>query len=96
MRALSTARGASVVDSELVLPIRELDELRKCCRARRILTYARVPFWVHLGGSELALGDLRYDRAPPLEFAEFTVDVKSDADCSAWFPPWIPPRADIQ
>jgi hypothetical protein len=54
------------------------------------LRFARVPYWTS-GREPALLGDLRYDSAPALEFAEMEVG----GDCRDWIPPWLPPRADL-
>jgi hypothetical protein len=74
-------------------PLRELSALdARSCYAAAFLRYARVPFWLESAGTTV-VGDLRYDRAPELEFAE--MEVPSSANCPRWVPSWIPPRSSL-
>jgi inner membrane protein len=66
---------------------------RDNCQARAFLRWARVPFWVGRG-SELVIGDLRYDRSPGLGFAELLVP-RHPVSCPRFVPPWVPPRAAL-
>ncbi len=71
-------------------PVRELAALdSENCNVRAFLHYARVPFWMRKA-EDTVIGDLRYDRAPELEFAEMVVP--SAAHCPRFVPGWTPPR----
>ncbi len=72
--------------------VSELTKLAENCNVSAYLRYARVPFWTDLAGQRV-LGDLRYDRAPELEFAEMVVP--SAAHCPRFVPSWTPPRAAV-
>jgi inner membrane protein len=82
-------------DGEWTAPLGDLGALSRAnCEARAYLRWARMPFWVERPGSELVLGDLRYDRSRELEFAE-TVGTSPPTTCPKRVPPWTPPRADL-
>ncbi|HKU37163.1 MAG TPA: metal-dependent hydrolase [Polyangiales bacterium] len=74
-------------------PARELRALqREHCDAEALLRFARVPFWLQRDDGTV-LGDIRYDRAPSLEFAERELnDVCPSLSSLA---PWVPPRSDV-
>lgn len=78
-------------------PLSSLRELaRDDCRFRAWLGFVRVPAVSQValsGAPELVATDLRYDRAPELDFADMRLE--SGAQCPAWLPPWRPPRADL-
>jgi inner membrane protein len=75
--------------SVFAAPATELiDLVRQRCDAAALMRFIRVPFWT---GS--VLGDLRYDRAPELEFAERALTgVCAGLEHSV---PWVPPRRDL-
>jgi inner membrane protein len=89
-------RGTASVrfEGEHQAPIAELGELwQKNCQAAAFLRWSRVPFWLERG-SQLYLGDLRYDRTSDEGFAELRT-ARFPAECPRRVPPWIPPRADL-
>lgn len=65
---------------------------RKYCDAVALLQFARVPFWLERDDGTV-LGDLRYDRAPALEFAERTLNHVCPNLTS--LAPWVPPRHEL-
>ena len=72
-------------------PLAELAALaRGNCVAAAALRFMRVPFWIAADGDAFVLGDLRFDRAPGLEFAELLVP-RAPATCPRHVPPWTPP-----
>jgi inner membrane protein len=74
-------------------PLAELSKLaRDDCFAAAFLRWSRVPFWSH-GADETLIGDLRYDRQRPLEFAELVLP--SGERCPRFVPSWTPPREDL-
>ena len=74
-------------------PLAELSTLaRKDCFAAAFLRWSRVPFWSSDGGETL-IGDLRYDRQRPLEFAELVLP--GGEACPRFVPNWTPPRRDL-
>ncbi|HKP57866.1 MAG TPA: metal-dependent hydrolase [Polyangiales bacterium] len=80
-------------ESVFTAPVAQLAELaRTHCDARAMLRFLRVPFWLERR-DETVLGDLRYDRAPTIEFAERVLtghcgNVERGV-------PWIPPRDEL-
>jgi inner membrane protein len=75
-------------------PVRELAQLdRESCFAAVFFRYARVPYWTELEGQTI-VGDLRYDRAPQVEFAEFALPPLAEP-CPRWVPDWTPPREEL-
>jgi len=74
----------------------ELADLdRKDCFASAFLRWSRVPYWTELEG-QTVVGDLRYDRAPEMEFAEFPLPVTDvGKPCPRWVPDWTPPRQEL-
>lgn len=75
-------------------PAAELGKLAQDkCDAEAMLRFIRVPFWMQRD-SDMLLGDLRYDRAPAIEFAErLLTDVCDSGRMKS--SPWVPPRADL-
>ena len=72
-------------------PASELRTLvAKHCDAQALMRFLRVPFWLTHGDATI-LGDLRYDRAPSIEFAERKLN---DA-CVGTTARWRPPRSDL-
>jgi inner membrane protein len=65
------------------------------CFAAAFLRWSRLPFVAPLasGSGGTVVGDLRYDRAPELEFAEFTLP--EGRPCPRWVPDWTPPRQEV-
>ena len=81
-------------------PLASLRELaQQDCRFRAWLGFVRIPALSTVtlpdgsGTMERVATDLRYDRAPDLDFADMRLD--QEADCPKWLPPWHPPRADL-
>ncbi len=88
-------------------PVAELAAIdRRSCFAAAFFRYARVPYWTERAG-ETIVGDLRYDRAATLEFADFALPVGQSARsaaaanttvgqlCPRWVPDWTPPRQEL-
>ncbi|HVJ20177.1 MAG TPA: metal-dependent hydrolase [Polyangiaceae bacterium] len=74
-------------------PVRALAELeRESCFAAAFMRWARVPYSTERDG-QIVVGDLRYDRAPEIEFAEFALPV--GAPCPRFVPDWTPPREEL-
>lgn len=69
------------------------------CRFRAWLGFVRFPSLSIVvlpngsGKMERVATDLRYDRAPDLDFADMQLD--REAECPRWLPPWQPPRAAL-
>lgn len=83
--------GAVLWRSKFSAPLAELRELaRTHCDAAAFLRYARVPFW----NSHGVVGDLRFDRARALEFAEIELS-SAGGECPPNVPSWTPPRQDL-
>jgi inner membrane protein len=61
------------------------------CRFRAMLRFSRLPY---LAQSRQSAGDLRYDRAPGLDFSDVPLPKGSRA-CPRWVPSWSEPRADL-
>ncbi|HTU63884.1 MAG TPA: hypothetical protein VMF89_35710, partial [Polyangiales bacterium] len=81
-------------------PLSSLRELAQHdCRFRAWLGFVRIPsvsIAVLPNGSgtmERVATDLRYDRAPELDFADLRLD--RETECPKWLPPWQPPRAAL-
>ena len=55
-----------------------------------MLRFVRAPFWIERSAPPV-LGDLRYDRAPEIEFAERALTGR----CDDRLPTLIPPRSDL-
>ena len=75
-------------------PLAELSTLaREDCFASAFLRWSRVPFWSDHDGNETLIGDLRYDRQRPLEFAELVLP--NGQECPRFVPNWTPPRQEL-
>jgi inner membrane protein len=74
------------------------EELRRLwqsnCQVQAWLRFARVPFWQPASGARWLLGDLRFDRAPELDFDEFHVEA-APTTCPSYVPGWLEPRRDV-
>jgi len=68
---------------------------RSRCEARALFRFARVPYVTPKAtdGSRV-IGDVRYDRHPDLDFADFRLRAEP-SECPSYVPPWLPPRGDI-
>jgi inner membrane protein len=64
---------------------------RDDCRFRAMLRFSRLPY---LGRARQSAGDLRYDRAPGLDFSDVPLPNGARA-CPRWVPSWSEPRADL-
>jgi inner membrane protein len=74
-------------------PASELRSLANAkCDAAALLRFIRVPFWLQQPEGTV-LGDLRYDRAPGLEFAERRLT--GHCQGIGAFSRWVPPRSDL-
>jgi len=74
-------------------PLAELRSLaREDCRFRTLLRFARVPYLAQAISGPVA-GDLRFDRAPGLDFADLSLS--PPRVCPELVPPWSPPRAEL-
>lgn len=72
-------------------PLEQLRTLHKHnCQFRAFLRFARAPFWLPHDSQSWIVGDLRYDRAPEIEFAELAIP-RVPQHCPDWVPPWTPP-----
>ena len=81
-------------DRTFTAPAAELAQLAgEKCDAEAMLRFVRVPFWAERADGIL-LGDLRYDRAPNLEFAERLLTGICNRG-HAPIAPWVPPRSDL-
>jgi hypothetical protein len=96
-RLSRASHGGVRFRSEYQAPVAELRELaHDDCRFRALLRFARVPYFTPLRGSVRYAGDLRYDRAPDLDFSDITLPASPRAgDCPAFVPDWTPPRAEL-
>jgi inner membrane protein len=66
---------------------------RDDCRFRALLRFARLPY---VAADRQIAGDLRYDRAPGLDFSDVPLPRGPAAvDCPRWLPGWAEPRADL-
>jgi len=74
-------------------PRDELAALSQHCVAAAFLRFARAPYWTAERGGARVVGDVRYDRAPDLDFSD--VPVRRGARCPGFVPPWTPPRIDL-
>jgi len=63
------------------------------CEAAAAMRFIRVP-WLATVGTDLVLGDLRYDREKGLGFAEVALH-DPPGPCPRLVPDWRPPRADL-
>ena len=80
-------------DASFVAPAQRLRKLvRERCDATALMRFIRVPFWQNWNGGTV-LGDVRYDRAPGLEFAER--QLTGDCHGLGALPRWVPPRSDL-
>jgi inner membrane protein len=76
-------------------PLAELRTLsRSNCDAAAFLRFSRAPYFFSMAEGRVYLGDLRYDRAPELEFAELEVPAEPTR-CPRFVPPWRPPRHEL-
>ncbi len=68
----------------------EFDSLaERSCTFRRLLGFARFPFFKKTGPDQYVAGDLRYDREPGSGFSE--VEFALPDDCGGKTSPWNPP-----
>ena len=68
---------------------------RDRCEARALLRFARVPYFTERARDRTrVIGDVRYDRHPDLDFADFQLPA-IQGGCPPYVPPWLPPRADL-
>lgn len=68
----------------------EMDSLaERSCTFRRLLGFARFPFFKSTGPDQYIAGDLRYDREPGAGFSEVAFTLP--ADCQGKTSPWTPP-----
>jgi inner membrane protein len=77
------ATGLDVLESRVAMD----------CEAAAAMRFIRVP-WLATVGSDLVLGDLRYDREKGLGFAEVALH-DPPGPCPRRVPDWRPPRADL-
>ncbi len=69
---------------EFVAPRNDLEHIAATCRGRAFLRFARIPFWFRTG-SQIYLGDLRFDRNKETGFAEIPLE----GECPAREAPWV-------
>lgn len=74
--------------------LEELSALAARCDVAAFLRFARVPFWKRLEHGGYVVGDLRYDRAPAIDFAEMEIPA-SAGPCPPNVPGWDMPRGDL-
>jgi inner membrane protein len=76
--------------------VADLAELnRDRCEVRALLRFARVPYFTPLAPDRTrVVGDVRYDRHPDLDFADFRLPT-TQGECPPHVPPWLPPRTDL-
>jgi len=68
---------------------------RDRCEVRALLRFARVPYFTARAADQTrVVGDVRYDRHPDLDFADFRLPA-TQGGCPPHVPPWLPPRADL-
>jgi len=80
---------------EFRAPLREIVDLaQQNCQVAAFLRFARAPYWVRTSRDELIVGDLRFDRAPGLDFSDVRLDARPTV-CPKAVPPWLPPRAHL-
>ena len=78
-----------------VAPLLSLVRLyRDNCQAAAMLRFLRVPYWMKDDDGTVVLGDLRYDRAPGLDFSDARLADPAPT-CPKLVPSWEPPRSDI-
>lgn len=74
-------------------PAAELRALGEHCVTAAFLRFARAPFWTAEIGGARVVGDVRYDRAPDLDFSD--IRIEPGTPCPPFVPPWTPPRLDL-
>lgn len=78
--------------AEFTAPLAELRRLNdQHCELAAFLRFARAPYWLPPRQGRRIVGDLRYDRAPELDFADVALR-EQPARCPPHVPPWQPPR----
>jgi inner membrane protein len=94
LTAADVASTANVrFEAVFAAPANELRELvREHCDAAALMRFIRVPFWLDRADGTV-LGDLRYDRAPALEFAER--ELSGNCPGLGALSDWVPPRTDL-
>lgn len=81
--------------AEFTAPLAELRRLNdQHCELAAFLRFARAPYWLPAQDGRRIVGDLRYDRAPELDFADLALR-DQPARCPPHVPPWQPPRSDV-
>lgn len=85
-----------LVTGSLERPLADVRELARRCDVAAYLRWSRAPFFepIVTGDGAFVAGDLRYDRAPDIEFAETRLP-RVVEQCPRWVPPWRPPRSDL-
>jgi len=79
-----------LVERDHLLSRGTLQSIAGNCWAQAYLRFARAPYWEPHAG---ILGDLRYDRTPGEDFADYPLPNRED--CPRFVPPWVPPRQDV-
>jgi inner membrane protein len=94
LTAADVASTANVrFEAVFAAPANELRALvRQHCDAAALMRFIRVPFWLDRANGTV-LGDLRYDRAPVLEFAER--ELSGSCPGLRALSGWVPPRTDL-
>jgi inner membrane protein len=81
--------------AEFRAPLTELRRLNeRNCELAAFLRFARAPYWLPVEQGRRIVGDLRYDRAPELDFADVALS-DQPTRCPPHVPRWQPPRSDV-
>jgi hypothetical protein len=96
-RLSRATRGGVRFRFEYQTPLVELRGLAQAdCRFRALLRFARLPYYTRPLGRVRYAGDLRYDRAPGMDFSDIELPVPSSSlGCPRFVPGWTPPRAKL-
>jgi len=97
VRLSRATHGGVRFRSEYQAPVAELRQLAATdCRFRALLRFTRLPYFTPPRGSVRYAGDLRYDRAPGLDFSDIELPVPPTATgCPRFVPGWSLPRAAL-
>lgn len=102
MTRLSRAdRGGVRWRSEYALPLSELRHYHQSsCFFRAGAQFFRLPYVTRVGPGQALppgtyAGDLRYDRAPDLDFSDLRLPADERTPCPRFLPGWSEPRAEL-
>ncbi len=100
--------GIAWLGDYAMLRTRLISAVRSDCDARKFMQFARVPFIADAPIASMPftahapfitrgeiIGDLRFDRAPTIEFAELSVRADVPGTHCVLTSPWIAPRGDL-